>query len=229
VLGDMALAEGLYATLGVMVNFTGPYSRVWEIGQRMAGNDIDPGTLPQRARARHLWKALLEGDWVFGKRLFDADEAGMLRYQAPSDAVMLALLLGAGGYTSAWERLSAQLNQKRKSGASISAREATLIASATPAMEADDRDALAALQRLTGEKGANAVVKQLAMAVLFHAQRARKDYERARKAAHVLWNEAEVSRQQLRAMGDRSLGGEPSAAVARAPLETAVREKAVVR
>ena len=228
-LGDMALAEGLYATLGVMVNFTGPYSRVWEIGQRMAGNDIDPGTLPQRARSRQLWKALLEGDWVFGKRLFDADEAGMLRYESPSDAVILALLLGAGGYTSACERLAAQLNQKRKSGASISAREATLIASAPAAMEADDKEGLSALQRLTGEKGANAVVKQLAMAVLFHAHRSRKDYERARKAAHAIWAEAETARQQLRAMGDRALGAEPSPAAARTPRETAVREKALAR
>lgn len=228
-LGDMALAEGLYSTLGVMVNFTGPYSRVWEIGQRMAGNDIDPGTLPQRARSRQLWKALLEGDWAFGKRLFDADEAGMLRYESPSDAVMLALLLGAGGYTSACERLAGQLNQKRKSGAAINAREATLIASTPVAMEADDKEAIGSLQRLTSEKGANAVVKQLATAVLFHAHRARKDYERARKAAHALWNEAEAARQQLRAMGDRALGGEPTPAAARTPRETAVREKALAR
>lgn len=228
-LGDMALGEGLYAMLGVMANFTGPYSRVWEIGQRMAGNDIDPGTLPQRARSRQLWKALLEGDWAFGKRLFDADEAGMLRYESPSDAVMLALLLGAGGYSSACERLAAQLNQKRKSGASISAREAALIAATPLAMEADDRDAVASLQRLTGEKGANAVVRQMAMAVIFHAQRARRDYERARKAAHALWNEAEGARQQLRAMGDRAFGAEVAPAAARSPRETAAREKALVR
>lgn len=228
-LGDMALGEGLYAMLGVMANFTGPYSRVWEIGQRMAGNDIDPGTLPQRARSRQLWKALLEGDWAFGKRLFDADEAGMLRYESPSDAVMLALLLGGGGYSSACQRLAAQLNQKRKSGASISAREAALIAATPLAMEADDRDALASLQRLTGEKGANAVVRQLAFAVLFHAQRARRDYERARKAAHALWNEAESARQQLRAMGDRAFGAEVAPAAARTPREAAVREKALAR
>lgn len=228
VLGDMALAEGLYASLGVMVNFTGPYSRVWEIGQRMAGNEIDPGTLPQRARSRQLWKALLQGDWAFGKALFDADQSGMLRYQSPSDAVMLALLLGAGGYTSACERLSSQLNQKRKSGSSISAREASLIASAVAAMESDDKEALSAIQRISGEKGANAVARQMAVALLFHAHRARKDYERARKAAHALWNEAEAARQQLRAMGDRTLGAEPSPAAARAPREAAARERLAI-
>ena len=225
VLGDMALAEGLYATLGVMVNFTGPYSRVWEIGQRMAGNEIDAGTLPQRARSRQLWKALLQGDWAFGKALFDADESGMLRYQSPSDAVVLALLLGAGGYTSACARLSSQLNQKRKSGSSISAREATLIASAAEAMESDDKGASSALQRISGEKGANAVVRQMAMALLFHAHRARKDYERARKAAHALWHESETARQQLRAMGDRALGADPSPAAARVIRESAARER----
>jgi DNA-binding CsgD family transcriptional regulator len=225
VLGDMALAEGLYASLGVMVNFTGPYSRVWEIGQRMAGNEIDPGTLPQRARSRQLWKALLEGDWAFGKALFDADESGMLRYQSPSDAVILALLLGAGGYTSACERLSAQLNQKRKSGSSISVREAALIASAAAAVERDDKEAVSAIQRISGEKGASPVVRQMAMALLFHAHRARKDYERARKAAHSMWNESEGARQQLRAMGDRVLGAEPSPAAARAPREAAARER----
>jgi len=228
VLGDMALGEGLYASLGVMVHFTGPYSRVWEIGQRMAGHEIPPDTLPKRARSRQLWKALLEGDWVFGKRLFDADEAGLLRYESPSDAVMLALLLGAGGYTSAGERLAAQLNQKRKSGASISAREAALIAALPAAFEAQDREAISSLQRLSGERGASAVVKQLALALLFHAHRVRKDYDRARRTAHALWNEAELARQQLRAMGDRTFGAEPVAASSARPVREAAREKAAV-
>lgn len=227
VLGDMALAESLYATLGVMVNFTGPYSRLWEIGQRMAGTPAMAETLPQRARARELWKALLAGDWAFGKRLFDADESGKLRYESPADAVMVAALLGAGGYTSACERLSGQLNQKRKSGASISSRESSLIAAAAKAMEFDDKEGVATLQRLTTERGANALVKQMALALVFHAHRGRKDYERARRAAHALWNEAEAVRQQLRAMGDRVLGGE-AAPAARAPRETAVREKAAL-
>jgi hypothetical protein len=225
VLGDMALAEGLYATLGVMVNFTGPFSRVWEIGQRMAGHEMTAESLPKRARARQLWKALLEGDWAYGKRAFDADEAGMLRYEAPSDAVIVAVLLGAGGYTSAAERLAAQLNQKRKSGASISAREAALIAALPGAMEATDKDAIGGLQRLVTDKGANAVVKQMAMALQFHAYRARRDYDRARRAAHGLWGEAEAARQQLRAMGDRTFGVEASQTAVRVPRETAVKEK----
>jgi DNA-binding CsgD family transcriptional regulator len=229
VLGDMALGEGLYVALGVMVNFTGPFSRVWEIGQRMAGAEVSPDTLPKRARARQLWKALLEGDWAFGKRLFDADEQGLLRYESPSDAVMLALLLGAGGYTSAGERLASQLNQKRKSGASISAREAALIAALPAAFEPQDREAIASLQRLSGERGATAVVKQLALVLLFHAHRTRKDYERARRTAHALWNEAELARQQLRAMGDRTFGAELVAAPSVKPVrETAAREKAAV-
>src|SRR5687768_2112017 len=42
VLGDFALGEGLYATLGVMSSFIGPYSRVWEIGQRLAARSSPP-------------------------------------------------------------------------------------------------------------------------------------------------------------------------------------------
>jgi DNA-binding CsgD family transcriptional regulator len=228
VLGDFALGEGLYATLGVMSSFIGPYSRVWEIGQRLSGTELTAESLPRRVRSRQLWKALLEGEWAFGKRLFDSDETGMLRYDSPSDAVILALLLGAGGYTSACEKLAAQLNQKRKSGASISAREAALIAALPAAFEADDREALAGLQRLTTERGANALVKQLALALVFHACRARKDYERARRTAHALWGEAESARQQLRAMGDRTFGAEPSVAPSRAPREAAVKEKAAL-
>ena len=230
VLGDMALREGLYASLGVMVNFVGPFSRVWEIGQRLSGTEPAAEELPRRAQARHLWKALLEGDWAFGKRAFDADEGGMIRYQAPSDAVILVLLLQAGSYSSAADRLATQLQQKRKSGTSISTRETALIASMPLALESDDKEGLSALQKLTTEKGTPATLRQVSMASLFHVYRARKDPERARRTAHALWSESEAARQQLRAMGDRTFGAETTAAPSRtAPREVGVpREKAAV-
>ncbi len=229
VLGDMALREGLYASLGVMVNFVGPFSRVWEIGQRLAGNEPAPEELPRRAQARLLWKALLEGDWAYGKRTYDADEGGMMRYQAPSDAVMLVLLLQAGGYTSAAERLATQLQQKRKSGTSISARETALITGFPTALEHEDREGIAAVVKLTAEKSTAAPLKQIAMAALFHAYRARKDPERARRAAHALWSESETARQQLRAMGDRTFGADQVPSPSRSTTKEAgiVREKAV--
>ena len=228
VLGDMALREGLYASLGVMVNFVGPFSRVWEIGQRLAGTEPSPDELPRRAQARLLWKALLEGDWAFGKRTFDADEGGMMRYQAPSDAVMLVLLLQAGGYTSAAERLATQLQQKRKSGTSISARETALITSFPQSLDAEDREGIAAVGKVSMEKGTPATLKQISMAALFHAYRSRKDPERARRAAHALWSESESARQQLRAMGDRTFGAEAMPQSARPAVKdaVAVREKA---
>ncbi len=229
VLGDMALREGLYTSLGVMVNFVGPFSRVWEVGQRLAGSEPPPEELPRRAQARLLWKALLEGDWVYGKKTYDADEGGMMRYQAPSDAVMLVLLLQAGGYTSAAERLATQLQQKRKSGTSISARETALITGFPMALEAEDREGIAAVMKLTSEKGSPAPLKQIASAALFHAYRSRKDPERARRAAHALWAESESARQQLRAMGDRTFGADAVSPPARPTARESggVREKAV--
>ena len=67
--GDMALAENLYSALGVMSRFIGPYGRVWEIGTRLSGEEVDPRKRPQRERARSLWNALLRGDFAFGKQV----------------------------------------------------------------------------------------------------------------------------------------------------------------
>lgn len=230
--GDMALREDLYTALGVMGAFIGPYGRVWEVGVRLKGDEIDEELHARRERSRRLWKALLKGDWAHGKRSYDADSGSALLLDAPSDAVLLASLLLLGGFSSAAGRLSAQLTQKRKVGRGVSLHEAAMLRSLRAALE-DDGDALSGLHGVTQEKSATPALKQVAMALLFHAYAARKDLERARKTANALWAEAEAARQHLAAMGERPLGTSRSAPAPAKPNPTpkraSAREKAVTR
>jgi len=222
IFGDMALEEDLYAALGVMSHFVGPYSRVWEVGQRLAGEEIDAKALERRARARLLWRALLRGDWAYGKRMSDADQGGGLVLDSPSEATMLVCVLQAGGYSLAADRLASRLTDKRKAGPGASAREATLIKALRDSLHSEDAQALATLGRIAGDK-ANLPLKHLAMALVFHACKARGDTVRAREAATALWNEAEANLKQLQAMGERPFGA-PEAQPARAPAKP--KEKA---
>jgi DNA-binding CsgD family transcriptional regulator len=221
-LGDMALEEDLYAALGVMSHFVGPYSRVWEVGQRIAGAEDDGKLTERRARARLLWRALLRGDWAYGKRLHDADQGGALVLDSPSEAAMLVCLLLAGGYSLAADRLASRLTDKRKAGPGASARESALIRALRDALHSDDAHAFATLGKIATDKG-NAALKQVALALTYHAYKARGDSARAREAANALWVEAENARKQLQAMGERPLGGGEPAPV-RAPAKA--REKA---
>ena len=219
--GDMAVEEDLYTALGVMSHFVGPYSRIWEVGQRIAGAESDPKVNERRARARLLWRALLRGDWAYAKRIHDVDQGAGLVLDSPSEAGMLVCLLLAGGYSLAADRLASRLTDKRKAGPGASTREAALIKALRDGLHSDDPHALAALSRIAGDKG-NAVLKQMATALLFHAYKAKGDAARAREAANALWGEAESGRKQLQAMGERPLAGGESPA--RAPAR--VREKA---
>lgn len=228
-LGDMALQDNLFIALGVMSSFIGPYSFVWEVGMRMKGEEIDDQARFRRQRSRALWRALLAADWSLGKRNFDADGAAGLIVDSPSDAVMLATLLLVGGYSNAADRLIGQLTQKRKAGTSASPREATLLRALRIALEGNE-DGLEQLQELAAEKSPSPVIKQLAQVLLFHSFSARRDFERARTAAHAVWAEAESARQQLHAMGERPLGaGRAVPAPAKAPKRAVTREKAAAR
>ncbi len=223
VFGDMALEEDLFATLGVMSQFTGPYGRVWEVAQRLEGTAMDEKMSERRGRARLLWRALLKGDWAYGKRIYDADMGGAISLDAPSDAVLLAALLVAGGFSLAGDRLASQLTDKRKAGRGVTTREATLMRLARDAFQAQDAQAAAALQKFAGEKSSAAVIKQAAMVLAFHAFKARSEDARARQCANAMWAEAESARKHLEAMGERPLGGEAAFA---APAKAVTREKA---
>ena len=217
--GDMAVEEDLYTALGVMSHFVGPYGKVWEVGQKMAGDEADPKLTEKRARARMLWRALLRGDWAYAKRAHDLDQGAGLVLDSPSEAALLVCLLLTGGYSLAADRLASRLTDKRKAGPGASARETALIRALRDALQSDDPHAFATLSKFAGDK-ANAPARQAALALLFHAYKARGDLARAREAANALWTEAEGARKQLQAMGERPFGSEPAKAVAK------VREKA---
>ena len=220
--GDMAMDEDLYAALGVMSHFLGPYGKVWEVAQRIEGNDIDGPTQERRARVRLLWRALLKGDWAYGKRAYDIDAGAKLAMDAPADGVCLAALLIGGGYTLAADRFVAQLTDKRKAVRGLSARETTLLRNLREAFSSRDDHSLGALQKAAQDK-AGSGARQLALVMLFHLLKARGDGERARLAAHSAWGEAESARRQLEAMGERPLG---TAKPVPAHAKTASREKA---
>ena len=221
--GDMAVEEDLYTALGVMSRFVGPYGKVWEVGQKMAGEEADPKLTEKRVRARMLWRALLRGDWAYAKRAHDLDQGAGLVLDSPSEAALLVCLLLAGGYSLAADRLASRLTDKRKAGPGASARETALIRALRDALQSDDPHAFATLSKFAGDK-ANASSRQTALALLFHAYKARGDLARAREAANALWSEAETARKQLVAMGERPFGGEPSGKAS-----AKVKEKAAAR
>ncbi len=228
-LGDMALAEDLYTALGAMGSFLGPFGHVWEAGLRLKGEALDENLLVKRAQSRLLWRALLKGDFAYGKLLHDEGIAERLVQESPSDALLVACLLLLGGYSSAYGRFSAPLLLKRKGAAGITAREAALLRAVHDALEGDA--GLTALHEIAADNGRPPMVKQTAMAALFHVYRMRRDADRARATASAVWADAESARQQLEAMGVRPLPREhalPRLVRAGAKEAAPGREKATV-
>jgi DNA-binding CsgD family transcriptional regulator len=202
--GDIALAEDLYAALGVMSTFLGPYGHVWEAGLRLKGTPIDEKTVTRRAQARLLWRALLKGDFGYAKTLHDEGLAERMLLDQPSDAMLVSCVLTIGGFTGAAQRLSSQLQHRRRPGLGLSQREVSLLTAVEAAMGPNTEAGLAALHHVA--ESANApILRQIAMVCLYHAYRARKDATRAHATANAIWAEAEKTRQQLEAMGVRPL------------------------
>jgi DNA-binding CsgD family transcriptional regulator len=223
--GEMALAEGLYAALGVMGAFVGPFGRVWEVGTRLSGEEVDAAQQGRRARARALWNALLDGDFARSKAMYDADDSVAMWMEAPADAVLFVALLAIGGYSDAARHFAARLTDRRRSYGHLPPRDAALLRTLFEALEGEDA-AIARLAKAAESSGPPAP-RQLAQVLLFHVYRSRKDGERARQVANVLWSEAEGARKELHSMGDRGLGARPGAAPAAA--RSAAREKATAR
>ena len=205
--GEMALAEGLYAMLGVMGQYLGPYGRAWEMAAKASGEDLagDSG----RGRSRALWNALLKGDFAYAKSAYDVDEGYGVLSGSASDGVLLAALLVAGGYSHAARQLASKLSDRRRSRPAVPAREATLLDIAFDAFEG--KQSAPGMSRL--QKGAEASAapphhRHLAMVLLFHAARTRRDFERARQVANALWIEAEAVRKELEGSGDHSAAGQ---------------------
>jgi DNA-binding CsgD family transcriptional regulator len=202
--GDMALAEDLYSALGIMSTFLGPYGHVWEAGLRLKGTPIDEKSVMRRAQARLLWRALLKGDFGYAKTLHDEGIAERMLLDQPSDAVLVACVLTIGGFSAAAQKLSAQLQNRRRPGAGVSQREVSLLSAVEGALGHQAEAGLASLHH-AAESASAPVLRQVAMVCLFHAYRARKDGTRAHATANAIWSEAEKTRQQLEAMGVRPL------------------------
>ena len=202
--GDAALKDGLFCALGVMESFLGPYSRVWEVGQRLRGSAIDEKAAARRANARFLWRALVNEDWAAGKRLYDEGTAERLAGEGAADAQLLVCLLLIGGYSSAGEQVLAHLLGRRKGSGGTHGREARLLRSLREALYAQDEAGVAALHALA-EATPTSPLKQTAMVALYYAYKARKDPDRARATANAIWAEADAARRQLEAVGVRPL------------------------
>ena len=221
-LGEMALADGLFATLGVMGNYLGPFGRVWEVGARLSGEEQNAEADARRARSRALWNALMKGDFAYGKALYDVDEGYATLSSSATDGTLLAALLAAGGYSHAAHQLASKLTDRRRSRPAVPAREAALMEVVFDAFEGKaSGPGLTRLQKAADGSG-TAPNRQLAMVLLFHAARARRDPDRARQVANALWGEAEAARKELQAMGDNALAAPRSGAALAKP---AVREK----
>lgn len=226
--GDMALAEDLYAALGVMSTFLGPYGHVWEAGLRLKGQPIDEKSVMRRAQARLLWRALLKGDFGYAKTLNDEGMAERMLLDQPSDAVLVACVLTIGGFSAAAQRLVGQLNHRRKSAVGISQRESNLLSAVEGAMGSNADAGLSALHHVAESPNAP-ILRQVAMVCLFHAYRARRDSTRAQATANAIWSEAEKTRQQLEAMGVRPLARDAALPhPTRSPAKASSREKATV-
>jgi DNA-binding CsgD family transcriptional regulator len=221
--GEMALQEDLYAGLGVMSEFVGPFGRQWEIAARLNGDEADGATHGRRELARQLWRALLRGDGGYGKRIYDEDEGLRLSAESPAEALLLTSLLVIGGFSSAADNLLGRLGQKRKGAPAPSLRDLALVRALRDVVEGGDTAALGAIYRAATEAG-NASQRQSAMVMLFHAYRLRKDLPRARQTANAIWAEAETARRELEAMGDRPLA--PATLV---PLPDKVAARPVVK
>jgi hypothetical protein len=226
----MALAEDLFTALGVMSAFVGPYGHLWEAGLRLKGTAIDEKLSAQRAQSRLLWRALLKGDFAYGKLLHDEGHVDRIAAQSPTDAGMIACLLTLGGYSAAAGRMVSSLGDKRRGAAALSGREMSLMRAVADAMDGRDEASVAALHALAAEGRAPAL-KQIAIAALFHVYRVRKQGESAARTADVLWAESEASRQQLEAMGVRPLDREATlpAMSAAKEVSSAARKAALVR
>lgn len=202
--GGMALRTSLYAALGVMHHFLGAHGKLWEVANRLKGEDAgEPALEQRRARSRRLWEALLRGDFTGAKKLADDGDLAALIAGSPTDGVVLGAMLLIGGYSGAATRLVAQLAKRTKGARGATAKEQALLKALRDALEDRSEEAVACLHVLATESGPNAVQRQLAMVALFYTYIAHRDGDRARRTANALWAEAENTRQHLQAMGER--------------------------
>ncbi len=221
--GDMALRTNLLASLGVMSMFFGGFGRMWEVALRLKGGVVDKGMDQTRRTSRQIWEALLAGDFVQAKRLYDRGVTPKLFIDSPPDCLLVAAMLLIGGYSNAADQVIVQLKRREKGRLGISGSEHKMIRALRDALNAKSENAdnaLASLYHMATENTAQPVFKHVVMTALFYVYKERQDIERARGCANAIWAEAESVRQHLQAMGEKPLYQDASLP-APANLETA--------
>jgi DNA-binding CsgD family transcriptional regulator len=206
--GDMASRRGLLDSLGFMGVFLGPYGRMWEVTQKLKetrASHLTPADIQLRATARGLWESLLAGDFSQGKRQFDAGLLPKLFVASPSDAVIVAMMLVLGGYTSSARKAMSSLPPKKAGSLGVTIDELRALTAASDAVEKSNDSAFNAIHDMIQTGTARPVYRHLLLATLFHLYRMRGDTARASAVADAMWAEAESARAHLEAAGDRSL------------------------
>lgn len=231
--GEFARRTSLAAALGVMTIFIGGHGRLWEVGQRLKGIAADAATESRRRESRHIWEALLAGDFGLARTMLDGGRAEIVLGDSPSEGVTLAAMLVMGGYTSRAEKFLQQVARRRKTGHGATAKEFAFLRLLLDAFEKRSDDALAGVHHIATESGPASALKHLALVSLYYAGLARGDEERAHASARAVWLEAESVRGQLEAMGERPLGRDVAnpapAKGGREQVRTALEKLKVVR
>ena len=206
--GDMACRSNLFASLGVMSMFFGAYGRMWEVATRLKGGRVDAGTDQIRRTSRQLWEALLAGDFAHAKRLYDRGVTPKLFIDAPSDCLLVAIMLLIGGYSNAADQVIITLKRREKGRLGISANEHKMIRALRDALNPQSENydnALASLYVMATENSVQPVFKHVVMTALFYVYLERQDVTRALGTANAIMAETESVRQHLQAMGENPL------------------------
>ncbi len=206
--GDIALREGLRASLGVMEVYLGPYSRTWEISILLSpnqGSSVSENPHQNSATVRQLWSAILDGDFAVGKRGYDEGLLQKLFIAGPSDAVPLAVLLGLGEYTSNASAAIHALPAKSAKNAGITVDEHDMLEAVLGAYSKRAQESIDTLIGLVARKQTSPALRHLVCACLFHIYRKYDQRELARDIANYLWADAEAIRANLESVGDKLL------------------------
>jgi hypothetical protein len=178
------------------------------VGHKLTGEKPTFSKVPDeqlRGVARELWQSLLSGNFVAGKRQFDAGILPKLFVAAPFDAVVLTAALILGGFSTSAKRALAALPGRRAGSLGVTADELHALSATSDAVEKSSDSAISALHGLAESSRSRPVFRQLLMVILFHLYRQRGDIVRSTATANALWVEAESVREQLEASGDRTL------------------------
>lgn len=197
--GDMALRTSLLAALGVMSHYVGAYARPWEVALALKGNAIDDKAEHQRRASRQIWGALLAGDFAYARRLHERDGTPKLFIDSPSDCMLVACMLYIGGFTHAAERVAAHTLRRDKGRVGITVAEHKLMRSLRDALYGRNEAALACLHHLASEKNSPPPFKHAVLVCLYYVYVHRRELDRARAVANVIWSEAEAVRRHLQA------------------------------